>query len=84
MRNSKITSFQIGKKGVNEGAIESLSLTLKNHKQIRIGVLRSSGRNRESIEKIALEIQQRLPVRCDYRIIGFKIILIKREKGRKK
>ena len=73
----KITRFQIGKFGVTEGVIESLELALKNHKQVRISTLKSSGRNRENIEKMAEEITSKLKERCEYRIIGFTIILVK-------
>lgn len=74
----KITKFQIGKFGINPGVIESLELALKNHRQIRISALKSSGRNRESITKMAEEIISKLKEKCDYRIIGFTIILIKK------
>jgi len=73
----KITKFQIGKFGVTEGVIESLSLALKNHKQIRISVLKSSGRSRESIDEMGKELTSRLKEKCKYSIIGFTIILIK-------
>ena len=73
----KITRFQIGKFGVTEGVIESLELALKNHKQVRISTLKSSGRNRENIEKMAEEITSKLTEKCKYKIIGFTIILVK-------
>ena len=69
--------FQIGKNGITEKVIESLNIMLKSHRQIRISVLKSSGRDRENVEKIALEVQKRLQVKCDFRIIGFTIILTK-------
>ena len=74
---NKTTKFQIGKNGITQGVIESLSLMLKNHRQIRISVLKSSGRDRENIGKIALEIQKRLNSKCDFIILGFTIILTK-------
>ncbi len=73
----RTTKFQIGKNGINEGVIESLNMILKNHRQIRVSVLKSIGRDRENVEKIALEIQKRTEIKCDYRIIGFTIILTK-------
>ena len=74
---NKTTKFQIGKNGITQGVIESLSLMLKNHRQIRISVLKSSGRDRENIEKMALEIQKQLDIKCDFIILGFTIILTK-------
>ena len=73
----KITKFQIGKFGVTAGVIESLELALKNHKQIRISTLKSSGRNRESMDSMGKDIISRLKEKCSYSIIGFTIILIK-------
>ena len=75
-----ISKFQIGKFGITEGVIESLELALKHHKQIKISVLKASGRNRENIEEMAQELVTRLKEKgeiCEYRIIGFTIILIK-------
>ena len=79
-----VTKFQIGKNGITDGTIESLELALKNHKQIRISVLKSSGRNRESIHEMAQEIKKRLLVGSDARILGFTIILIRRDKAKDK
>lgn len=71
--------FQIGKNGVNVGVIESLSLAFKNHKQVRISMLKSSGRDRSSIEKTAEDIANQLgkkeKYKFSYKIIGFTIIL---------
>ena len=70
--------FQIGKSGVTPGIIESLELALKNHKIIRISVLKSSGRDRESIHDMAQDLISKLKEKCDYKIIGFIIILKRR------
>lgn len=70
--------FQIGKNGVASGAIDSLSLALKTHSQIRISVLKSSKRDKNSIRQMADEIIQKVSYPCNYRIIGFTIILRKR------
>jgi len=75
-----IAKFQIGKFGVTQGVAESLKLALKNHKQIRISVLKASGRTRENIEQMAQEITSKLKAlgeNCVYKTIGFTIILIK-------
>lgn len=76
----KITQFQIGKSGVTDGVIDSLELSFKHHKQVKVSALKSSGRNRENIKEMAQEIVNKLhekKIKCDYRIIGFTIILIK-------
>lgn len=82
-----VTKFQIGKNGVTPGVIDSLSLALKHHKQIRISTLKASGRNRENIEQMAKEITSMLKEKkenCDYKIIGFTIIIIKQSASKQK
>lgn len=79
-----ITKFQIGKNGLTEGVISSLVLALKNHKQIRITMLPASGRNRDSIQKTALELEAKLPFKLKTKIIGFTIILVKLSEKAKK
>lgn len=76
----KTTKLQIGKLGITPGTIESLSLAFKNHKQIRISVLKSSGRNKENMKKMAEDMISQLKEKCDYRVIGFTIILTKKSK----
>ena len=51
-----IIQFQIGKNGLNPGVLESLALALKNHPQVRISVLKSSGRDRNGMKEIAESI----------------------------
>ncbi|MEK6850603.1 MAG: YhbY family RNA-binding protein, partial [Nanoarchaeota archaeon] len=58
--------FQIGKGGVTDGVISALAAIFKSHKQIRISMLKSSGRDRNSIEKIATDISRRLSENKDY------------------
>jgi len=70
--------FQIGKNGITPGVIEFLENAFKTHKRIRISVFKSAGRDRESIGKMALELQTKLKRKVDFRIIGFTIILIRR------
>ena len=74
--------FQIGKNGITPGVIEALSLIFKNHKQVRISLLKASGRDRDSIESMALELSQKLSTSPEHKgysfnhkIIGFTIIL---------
>lgn len=74
--------FQIGKNGVTDGVINTLETIFKNHKQIRISMLKSSGRDRNSIEKIASEISNKLSENKEghfgFKIVGFTIIMNKR------
>lgn len=83
MHHTIISKFQIGKNGLTDGVITSLSLALKNHKQVRISILKSATHNREELKKMALEIVEKLPVHCEYKTIGYTIILFKKGKPKK-
>lgn len=72
-----LVKFQIGKNGVTLGVVESLQLALKNHSQVRISILKSACRDREGLEKLVLDLKEKMPIKCFYRIIGFTIILKK-------
>lgn len=71
------SKFQIGKKGISEETIQSLSQDLKTHNKIRISVLRSADRDKNKVKEIAKEIMQKVNYDCNYKIIGFTIILKK-------
>ena len=78
MKPQRTINFQIGKSGVTQGVIDSLNLAFKNHKRIRISLLPSSGRNRETIKKMAEDLISKLEGNFQYSVIGFTIILKKR------
>jgi RNA-binding protein YhbY len=80
MSNSTFAKFQIGKSGVTSGVVDSLKLALKNHNSVRISVLKSTGRTRDSIKKTAEEIAEKLGFPSRHKIIGFTIILKKTRK----
>ena len=69
--------FQIGKNGITEGVIESLTLAFKYRKQVRVSVLKSTGRDKTKMHDLAKELLEKLPFKLNHRIIGFTIILIK-------
>ncbi|MBU0467236.1 MAG: YhbY family RNA-binding protein [Nanoarchaeota archaeon] len=71
-----LTKFQIGKQGLTEGTLHALELALKNHKQVRISVLKSCCRDREELKRLSNEIISNLPYKLNCRIIGYTIILI--------
>lgn len=69
-------NFQIGKNGLTDGVIEALRLISKHHKKIRISVLKSSGRDRNSIKSLANEIISKLGKAYTLtKIIGFTILI---------
>ena len=72
-----VARFQLGKQGITKNFIESLALAFKNRKQIRVSVLKSCCRDRQELQKLGEDLQKKLPIKCNLRIIGFTIILIK-------
>ena len=77
MKHSIVAKFQIGKQGLTDAVLNSLAVLMKNHKQIRISVLKSCCRDREELKKIAQRIEHFLPQKLKVRIIGYTIILVK-------
>ncbi len=77
-----IAKLQIGKSGLTEGFINGLNLVSKTHKQIRISVLKSAGREKEKIIETAEKIVDKMERKASYKVIGFTIILY--AKGAKK
>lgn len=71
----KIARFQIGKKSLAPQIVETLTTAFKNHRQVRISVLKSAPRDKEKILSYAKEIQEKLPFKTRARIIGFTIVL---------
>ena len=69
--------FQIGKQGVTEGVILSLTNAFKTHKTIRISVLRSQAPNKDKIKEIAEELGAKLPGKYHHTLVGFTIVLRK-------
>ena len=69
--------FQIGKNGINEGTIISLRLAFKNHKSVRIAVLKNYAPTKDKVRAIADEIVQKLGGFYRYTTVGFTIILRK-------
>jgi len=78
MKNPTLARFQIGKEGLTPGVLNSLNLALRNHKQIRISVLKSTKRDKDKTKEMAEKILKKMEYKCDYRVIGFTIILIKK------
>jgi RNA-binding protein YhbY len=72
-----LAKFQLGKNGLTDGVMKSLTLILKNHKQVRISVLKSCCRGKENLNEIARKLEMDLPYRLKARTIGYTIILIK-------
>lgn len=79
-----IAKLQLGKQGVTPSFIQSVATALKNRKQIRISVLSSTGRTRETMKETAETIISQMSFPCSYKIIGFTIVVIKNSLNQEK
>jgi len=73
----KIGNMHLGKNGITANFIETLKSHFKNHKNIRISVLKSATRDREKLKKNASDILENLGKNYTARIIGFTIVVKK-------
>ena len=80
-----MAKFQVGKSGITANIIQALDFIFKNHKQVRVSFLKASGRNKDSMQEMAIDLINKLSElnknRYDYKIIGFTVILIKINKN---
>ncbi|MEK6927682.1 MAG: YhbY family RNA-binding protein [Nanoarchaeota archaeon] len=74
------TVFQIGKNGVTEASIEALNSRLKTFSQVRVSILRSTGRDSKTMKSLAEEISSKLKIPTYSRVIGFTIVLSRKGK----
>lgn len=76
-----LVKFQLGKKGVTKNFIEALGKTFKNHKLVKISVLKSCCRNREEIRTIALNLcdalEKAYQKKFTHKIVGYTIFVRK-------
>lgn len=77
-----IVKLQIGKCGLTAQFIQQIKTASANVENIRINVLKSSGRDREEVKKMSHEILSALGPKFTAKIIGFTIILKKWRKAR--
>ena len=73
----KIGNMHLGKNGVTANFIETLKSHFKNHKNVRISVLKSATRNREELKKMSEKILDKLGKNFTARIIGYTIVVKK-------
>ena len=72
-----IGNMHLGKNRVTANFIVTLKSHFKNHKNIKISVLKSATRNREELGKMTEEILDKLGKNYTARIIGFTIVVKK-------
>jgi len=79
MKPSQI-EMQIGKNGVTDNFITSLTTAFKKRNNIKIHVLKSAGHDREKVKQIAEDIRGRIGNKFNYRIVGFTLSFKKLKK----
>ena len=72
-----ISTMQIGKNGIDENFIETLKNHFKNHKNVKVAVLKSATREKIKIKEMAEDLVSKLGDNYNYRIVGFTIFLKK-------
>lgn len=76
MKTNEEIGFQIGKAGLTEGIVQTISGLLKTHKKIRIAVLQSAPEHdREKIKLMCEDLKTRLSYECSTKVIGYTILL---------
>ena len=78
----RLIEIQIGKNGVTENFIASLKNHFKNHKNVKIHVLKSAGHDKRKILEMSEEILDGLGDNYSKRVIGFTIVLKKSKKSK--
>ncbi len=71
------SSVQLGKQGVTENFIRTLEHHFKNHRQVKISVLKNARENKDDVKNYAGEIVKKLGLRYSCKNIGFTIIVKK-------
>ena len=69
--------MQLGKNKVTENFIETLRSHFKNHKNVKVSVLKSATRRRDELEKISEDILEGLGRNYTAKRLGFTIFLKK-------
>ena len=69
--------MQLGKNKVTESFIETLRSHFKNHKNVKVSVLKSATRSRDELEKISEDILKGLGRNYTAKRLGFTIFLKK-------
>lgn len=76
-----ISQVQLGKQGITENFINTLKSHFKNHKIVKISVLKSASRDKKEIKEYCDKILNGLGRKYTGKIIGFTIAITKWKKN---
>ena len=68
---------QLGKNGLTENFIATLKNHFEKHKNVKIVVLKSTGREREKVKEYSKEILEKLGEKYTVKVVGFTIFVKK-------
>ena len=68
---------QLGKNGLTENFIATLKNHFEKHKNVKIVVLKSTGREREKVKEYSKEILEKLGEKYTAKVVGFTIFVKK-------
>lgn len=74
-------TMQMGKQGLTENFFRTLKERFTTHRNVRISVLRSAGREKERIREFSSRILEELGKNYTSKIVGFTIFLKKWRKN---
>ncbi len=77
------TNIQLGKNKVTENFIETIKNHFKKHKNVKIDVLKSAGREKEMIKVYRDQVLEKLGKNYTAKIIGFTIFVKKWRKAKR-
>lgn len=73
MKSKSLGQLQLGKNGITENFLGTLKSYFKNHKNVKISVLKSAGHEKNKVKIYAEEILGELGNNYTARVIGFTI-----------
>ncbi len=77
----KIAQVQLGKQGITENFIITLGNHFKNHRQVRISVLKNARKDKSQVKEFSEQILKKLGKNYTSRVIGFTIVIKKWRKA---
>ncbi len=78
-----ISQVQLGKNGITDNFIKTLKNCFKNHKDVKISVLKGAGHDKKRVKKYSEDILEKLGKNYTTKIIGFTIFVKKWRKAKR-
>ena len=79
---ANMVKLQLGKSGLTSEFIENLKKIFANAEHVRIGMLKSSTRDKEEAKKWSRDIVSKLGKNFTYKLIGWTLVIRKWRRAR--